>query len=276
MTLLVGSRRIADGGVQSVALRRAVGAYELVFAFYLTASPGEGGLPRGSVLGARVSAKPSRGEPRDLGIARPERPFEVVCREHVTTATPTLHICLQPGQIAALETLREAGDLTFDLSFSGTASDRQGEQQVYGSCSVGVPRSEWLEKLRGAGVRDTLLVEVPLPLEGVSEEWREAASHLRHAEEHYRNGDYRGCIASCRIAIDAVGELRGMNWSKIPDLARGMDKAAREEALFAVVRHYTHEAHHAASDGGARGYTRREAELILNLTAAATAHALSG
>ena len=276
MTLLVGSRQIADGRIQSVVLRRVVGAYELVFPFYLTVSPGEGGLPRASVLGARVSAKPSRGEPQDLGFARPERPFEVACQNHVSRQTANLQMCLQPNQMAALETLRDAGDLTFDLSFSGTARDRHGEQQAYGNCSVGVPRSEWLEKLRDAGVRDTLLIEVPLPLEGVSEEWREAASHLRHAEDQYRNGDYRGCIASCRIAIDAVGELRGMNWPKVLDLARGMDKAAREEALFAVVRHYTHEAHHAASDGGASGYTRREAELILNLTAAATAHALSG
>ena len=99
---------------------------------------------------------------------------------------------------------------------------------------------------------------------------------LRHAEEECRNGDYGGCIASCRIVIDEVGKLWGMNWPKMLELTRGKSKAEREEALFAVVRHYTHGAHHAPGDGGASGYTRREAELILNVTAAATAQALTG
>ena len=281
VTLIVGSRRIADGRIQTVGLQPVVGTHELIFTLYLSVSPGERQLPRASVLGARVVAKPSRGNPQPLGFARPEQPFELVCYDHVTTATPTLHICLQPSQTAALETLRDAGDLTFELSLSGTARDLQGEQRVHGSLSILIPRSEWLQKLRDAGVRNTMLLEVPLPLEGGSGDCHEVDSNLRRAEEDFRNGGYRDSIASCRIAIDGLGELRDMSWYSAlnrlaKDSAKGMSKSQREEAIYAVLRHYTHLAHHTTGDGGAIDFTRAEAQFVLMMTAAATAHVRRG
>ena len=188
-----------------------------------------------------------------MGFARSDEAFEVVCRDFVSTRTPTLRVCLQPNQVAALETLRDAGDLTFDLLFAGTATDHHGNQHVNGDCPIRVPRSEWLETLRGAGVRNVMLLEVPLPFEGVSEDWREVASNLQRAEEEYGNGNYRGCIASCRIAIDELGKLRDIKWRSAlsrlaEDQARGMSKSQREEGLYAVscgttrIRHTTRRA----------------------------------
>ena len=275
MTLTIGSRRIADGRVQSVGLQPVVGAYELVFALYLSVSPGEGGMPRASVLGARVVARPSSGEPRPLGFARPEQPFEIVCQDFVRTSTPTLHLCLQANQIAALEALRDAGDLTFELSFTGTAADHHGQQYLLGEFSVRVPRSEWLETLRGSGARNAMVLEVPLPLdEQTSDNWSEVGSNLRSAEEEYGNGNYRGCIASCRIVIDALGGVRDLKWSgaltRLAEDRNGtMTKAQREEVMYAALRHYAHLAHHASGDGGETSYTRAEAEFLLSATVAA-------
>ena len=275
MTLTVGSRRIADGRVQGVGLQPIVGAYELVFSLYLSVSTSEDGLPRASVLGARVVARSSGGKPRPLGFARPEQPFQLVCRDFVGTSTPTLHLCLQPSQIAALEALRDAGDLTFELSFTGTAADHDGEQYLLGQCSIRVPRSEWLETLHGAGARNAMVLEVPLPLdEQSSDRWRDVASNLRSAEEEYGNGNYRGCIASCRIVMDAVGGLRDLKWAQAlnrlaDDRKSAMTKPQREEAVYAALRHYAHLAHHATADGGETGYTRAEAEFMLSATVAA-------
>ena len=275
MTLTVGSRRIADGRVQGVGLQPVVGAYELVFGLYLSVSTGKDGLPCASVLGARVVARPSKGEPHPLGFARPEQPFKLVCQDFVGTATPTLHLCLQPSQIAALEGLRDAGDLTFELTFAGTAADHHGEQNLLGDCRVRVPRSEWLETLRGAGARNAMVLEVPLPLdEQTSDYWRDVASNLRSAEEEYGSGNYRGCVASCRLVIDELGALRGLKWSQVlnrlaEDRQGTMGKPQREEAVCAALRHYAHLAHHAARDGGEAAYTRAEAEFMLSATAAA-------
>ena len=275
VTLTVGSRRIADGRVQGVGLQPIVGAYELVFALYLSVSTGKDGLPCASVLGARVVARPSKGEPQPLGFARPEQPFKLVCQDFAGTATPTLHLCLQPSQIAALEALRDAGDLTFELSFAGTAADHHGEQNLLGDCSVRVPRSEWLEALRRAGARNAMVLEVPLPLDEQTLDYRrDIASNLRSAEDEYANGNYRGCIASCRLVIDELGGPRNLKWSRgLNHLAeerhRAMTKPQREEAVYAALRHYAHLAHHAPGDGGETGYTRAEAEFILSATVAA-------
>ncbi|MCY3621521.1 MAG: hypothetical protein OXH68_07395 [Gammaproteobacteria bacterium] len=274
MTLTVGSRRIADGTIQSVGLRPGVGAYEMVFALYLSVSTGRDGLPRASVLGGRVAARPDGGEPHPLGFARPEQPFEVVCKDFVGTTSATLHLCLQANEVAALEELRAAGDLTFELSFAGTGADEYGDQYVLGQRSIRVPRSEWLQTLRGAGARDVMLLEVPLPLDPeVADGWGELVSNLRGAEEDYRNGNFRGCIAACRIVIDELGRLLDRKWPQaLTRLAEGgngrMTKAHREEAVYAAVRHYTHLAHHAPADGGETSFSRAEAEFVLSATAA--------
>ena len=189
MTLTVGSRRIAEGRIQGVALQRVVGAYELIFSLDLSVATGQTGLPRGSVLGARVAVTPDGGGPTGVGFARPERPVELVCMDFMGRSTPTLHLYLQPNQVASLEALRAAGDLTFDLAFVGTGVDGHGDQQLHGMCSARVPRSEWLQTLRGAGARDVMLLEVPLPLvEDCPDRWKEVASSLRSAERTTATG----------------------------------------------------------------------------------------
>lgn len=47
----------------------------------------------------------------------------------------------------------------------------------------------------------------------------------------------------------------------------------REASLWAVLRHYTHQAHHGVSEGGAARYSRAEAQFVLTLTAAAVRYA---
>lgn len=282
MTLTVGSRRIADGRIQSVVLQPVVGAYELVFPLYLTVSAGEDGLPSASVLGARVTVRAGGGEPAALGFARPEQPLRLVCMDFTGTATPTLHLPVQSSQVAGLEALRDAGDLTFELSFAGTGTDEHGDSYLHGQFRISVPCSEWLQTLRGAGARNVMLLEVPLPLtEDAGSPWHDVGTNLRSAEEEYGNGNYRGCVASCRIVLDELGTVRDLTWPKaLSRLAEGrnreMSKVEREEAAYAAVRHYTNLAHHAPGDGGETNYTRAEAEFILSATAAAVRLAQAG
>ena len=111
------------------------------------------------------------------------------------------------------------------------------------------------------------------------------AEALQRAEEQYRSGDYHGCVGSCRTAMEELGNrMHGDEWWAGNALAllasrstrEGMDKAAREAALHAVLRHYAHLAHHGPSLGGAAAYTCAEAQFVLSLTAAAAAHAEAG
>lgn len=110
MTLLVGSRQIADCRLQTVSLRPMVGGYEMVFALHLSVSPGEDGLPKANIDGARITANPTHGNPQPLGFARPEQPANITCMPHASTATPSLHLYLQPTQIDSIRrcTARQA------------------------------------------------------------------------------------------------------------------------------------------------------------------------
>ena len=284
MGLTVGSWNIADAAVQGVTLRPLVGCYELVFGLKLAIRAHTDGVRRASIAGARITVTTSEGEARALGFARPEQPFEIACRSFSSTATPSLHLRLQPGQLAALETLRGTGDLSFELLASGNGADENGEQFVQGDWRVRVSRSDWIEQLRSAGARNVMLLEVPLPLGGDSDHWQEFETALGRAEELYRNGDYHGCIGACRTAAEELGLRRCGNgrWADraLDRLAsadrKKMSKDEREAALYAVLRHYTHQAHHGPGEGGVPAYTRAEAQFVLSVTAAAAAHARAG
>ena len=192
---------------------------------------------------------------------------------------------LHAGQLAALETLRGAGDLSFELLASGAGIDENGDQHIQGDWRIYVSRSDWIEKLRDAGARNVMLLEVPLPLESVSEEWRDLAAELRQAEQQYRNGDYHSCIGSCRTVMEELGRQRHWdeNWANATLVGLAdrksrteMNSSQREAALCAALRHYTHPAHHCPSEGREPRYTRAEAQYILSLTAVAVAHAQAG
>ena len=184
MGLTVGSWQIADTRVQSVTLRPVVGAFELIFGLHATIRAYENVLRRASIAGTRVTVKAGEGERQTLGFARPETPFEIVCKSGGSTMTPDLHLYLQPGQLAALETLRGTGDLNFEFLASGTGTDENGEQYVHGHWRILVSRSDWIENLRNAGARNVLLLEVPFPFDVITDSWREIATALRRAERN--------------------------------------------------------------------------------------------
>lgn len=280
MGLTIGSLVLAETRIQGVTLRPLVGGYELIFGLYVTIRAGAQSFRRASIHGARITVKGEGSGGCSLGFAWPEDPFEIIAGPHPSAMTPGLHLPLQPGQIAALEALRGTGDLTFELLMTGTGIDQNGEQRVQEDIRVVVPRSEWIKKLGDAGARNVLLLEVPLPLHPDSEAWEKIATNLQRAEQQYRGGDYHSCVGSCRPVIEELGHLRfgDEKWpaellGRLATNRNGMSKAEREASLWAVLRHYTHQAHHGLSEDGVAGYTRAEAQFVLTLTAAAVAHA---
>ena len=282
MGLTIGSWEIADPSVQGVTLRPMVGGFELIFGLRVPIRAVEHVVRRVSVAGSRITVRPNDGEPWILGFARPERPFEITSMSGGQTVSHDLYLYLQPGQLAALEKVRGSGDLSFEFASVGTGFDEHGEQYVLGNWHHRVSRSDWIGQLHAAGARDVLLLEVPIPLKDTDDEWRSIAASLQRAEEQYLNGDYHSCIASCRTVMEELGmyRYRDSKWASKalgPLASRStrdeMEKAAREAAVYAVIRHYTHQAHHGPSEGGVPAYTRAEAQFVISLTAAAAAHA---
>lgn len=102
MGLTIGSWQIADPWVQGVTLRPIVGGFELVFGLRVPIRAFENVVRRVSVAGCRITVRPDDGEPRVLGFARPERPFEISSVRGGATESHDLYLYLQPSQLAAL------------------------------------------------------------------------------------------------------------------------------------------------------------------------------
>lgn len=238
MSITVNSRIVAEARIQGVTLRPVVGAYELLFGLDIAVNPQGDYTRRVSVIGARVSLRTDRAGVQQAGFARPEAPIFIKQFANPNRMSSILVLPLQPGQIAAIERSRETGDVAFELQAIGVGSDQNGDHPVQDDWRCQVPRSDWLQKLRSAGVRDVLLLEVPLPLVDRPKEW-EAISHaIQNAGKHFREGDYHACVSSCRLALDELGHLRfGLDDWAGPLLDRlgtnrgGMTCSEREAAL---------------------------------------------
>ena len=281
--LVIGSRDLAEVSIGNISLHRTLGAYDLVIGLVLNVNSDDDApdAPRSAIIiGAQVSVGAGSGDPQRLGFARPEEPVVIASKPHNWRANHGLYLHLHPNQLSALEELRGGEDLTFDLLVKGTGSDGQGyEQNVHDSVRTQVPRSQWIDTLRGAGARDIMLLEVSLPLVSASEDWSEVRTTLVRAEGQFRNGDYSGCVASCRTVIEELGHrvYGERDWAPkaLDKLAAGrnvMAKDERESALWATVRHYAHLAHHGSGEGGEVDFGRPDAQWVLRMTVAAVAH----
>lgn len=278
MGINVDGYTIEDTQISGIALTQMIGGYELIFHLHLQIREDSDENRRASIIGAQVNVKSNEGGALKLGFSRPEQPFDIVCKPFSTSSSHNLHLQLQPAQLAALEELRGADDLDFELQVSGTGTGKNGRVSCAAKWSTRISRSDWIEKLRLAGAQNILLLEVPLPLETDSESQPGWASELQRADRQFRNGEYKECISLCRTVLTELGKRRygKNNWytSVLKRLAsdlNGMNKDERESALFAALRHYTHQAHHSLSEGGVLGYTRAEAQFVLILTSTAAA-----
>lgn len=284
MSLTINSTRIADARIQSVSLRPVLGAYDLVFGLILTVRSDKQRPGRASISGASVTIKTRNNEQHTVDFARPEAPLIFAARSNESRQSSALFLRLYPGQLTAMETLRGTGDIDFELLFVGIGDDGYGDQPMQDNIRIHVPRSDWLKRLRDAGARDILLLEVPLPIRKRAKPWAAIAKDLKRAEENFRNGDYHACVGSCRTSIQELGHHKfnkKKDWSRplLDRLANGrsnMTKQEREAELWGTLRHYTHQAHHGDSEGGEADYSRTEAQLILILTASFVAHARAG
>ena len=283
MYVTVDSRIVADVSIQSVTLHSLVGAYELRFGLQISVRNSKDDEQcRALIDGARIRVR-SGEQARDLGFARPDGRLEIVTGQHFEKRAPILHLPIQPGQLTALEELRDTDDLNFELHFTGTGWNRTVEVTVNDSLTCNVPRSDWIKRLKEAKACDILLVEVPLPYTDTSNPWNPAAQELRLAERHFRNGDYRGCISSCRTAADELGQqtygsadwARSIPFPSLPADRKKMSKFERNKAVLWALRHYTHQAHHGPSEGGEADYSRADARHILTLVASLFAHSTS-
>lgn len=262
--LSVNSQVVANALVSRAHIRPLLGAYELEFPVDVTPTPLRDRpwwlCPQSMRVKVRGTVD------RELGVARPDRPETIHQNSGAYPRTVWLRLSLQPHQLAALEDERDGHDLNFTLTLVGEGGDggdiREGFQA---DLRLEVPRSRWIEQLRAAGVLDIILLEIPMPVGPLSGTQMAAAKHLRQAQSHFVGGNYGDCVGACRLVLDQLG-VTANPLALFGSGQRAMTKADRGQAMLAAVRHFAHPAHHIGTDT----FTRSEAKLVLQITAACT------
>ena len=275
MVMAISGRVCADVAFASLDLQPVLCGYELVFALKVSVNGGDASGCGVSIAGAEIKVGAAGGRSVRCGFARPDGVFELRQRKFSTSSGVGVVLPMGPGQVAALEALRGTGDLDFEMVLAGRLDEGEDTYNVTDTIHHREPRSNWIELLRQAGARDVLLIEVALPFHNRTDDAHGFWAELRRAEERFRHGDYQGCIAGCRAALEELGQRKygtdewAAKWlNRLASDRRSMSEAEREGAVWSAVRHYAHQAHHGETEGGVAAYSRCQAQWVLAATAA--------
>lgn len=283
MDLMLEHNRVAELGVRAVGLRPAVGAFDLLLMTTIAptkagAFSGQAATPRWiRIDGLELFVHP-RGQNRvRLATLRVSAPTWFAQADGNAKRPLDFQAQLAPRQLLALEDLRDGGALALQVQafgVGGLIDDPVGHSTLQGDGYHTVAQSDWIAQLKGAGALGVILLETSLPLSLGATDDDSIARQLHIAEKAFHTGDYQNCVGACRLAYERL-KLGPQSKLKTPVDAKTLSFPERIELLLASARHATQLAHH--DDGGALSahvYSRDEARLLLQVTAAAVAYRL--
>jgi hypothetical protein len=118
------------------------------------------------VHSADVQVDSAQGRLAGVGLARPATPLRFATRPTPSTVSAQFRLSVTAHQLAAIETLRNCGDLTFKLVVSGEGgprSDPDRIERIHEDFWLREERSAWIDKLVAAKALDVTLLEIPMP-----------------------------------------------------------------------------------------------------------------
>lgn len=271
--ITVNSQGIADVKIDAVQLRQVLQSYELMFLISGTLFAQQEGVSRWLVVhGAYVALQTNAGLV-DLPLAHVDQPVIIRQTQYPGTCSLQLRVNLHPHQLAALEAVRNGGNLDFQLRLAARGGDSQrgaNDWPEQPTLAVHVPESSWVAQLESAKALRVLLLEIPMPISGAP--GRAADKHLIRAQQHYIDGNYRECVSECRQFAEELGGSRlAAALTKLKNDRMNMSKDERQTAILASLQNYAHLAAHSSSEGGV-DYNRADAAFALSVAAALAAH----
>lgn len=281
MSITWSSQIIADVRCAGVNIQPGIGIVLLRFSVLFDVKARQDQTLRFADARIQVLAGTSASSQQVLGIALPEAAVMIATAPNTSSTAFLFDLPLTPSQMAALEEIRNGGDLQFRLHVYGEAYGPQGPWVAADDIQYRVEQSEWIRHLNQASLADTLLFEVALPRNQSNPEMATALAHLKQARDFFLAGHYDAAIGKCRSAIDAYTKANGDGpqiqaaIEAFKSKKSAMPQAQRMLLLREAVRHMTHQAHHDPADGDAYEFSRTDANLILGMTAALLSRGVS-
>jgi hypothetical protein len=131
------------------------------------------------------------------------------------------------AQLAVYEKIRDGRQPKFEIRFTGELCFLLPTEHEYyyarsepdqffsrsGNLRVSYPKEAWVEMLRGLGVAENVLVEIPLP-QSPPAPWDEVWANLVSARNHFEHGGSTGwssCILAVRQALEKWRDIEQPN-----------------------------------------------------------------
>ena len=234
--------------------------------------------PMPTVLFYPAAVQVGETEPYALGRAFSEtaQPFRVT--EFGSAPNGVLFdIVLSPAAMEHLERTRVGRGMTVKMRLQVEAR-RDGEVQVISDdVSKSFNQSDWLAALEQAGFGRTMLFEVPIP-EGVvgDEHWYRL---LERARLEFLRGQYSAAVSSCRLVLESLTDNLAQTAAlqDANDLKKKRDRTLVQREL--VLRHaameFSNPSHHVDSGLPDDIYDRRNAQMLMGITASLVASTLA-
>lgn len=253
-----------------VSGREAAGGY--AFSFTLRGSRQACSAPV-SILDIRLSLSLSApGKP--LLTAVPSSSQVVQCH-NFPNSNEQLHFefVLSKGQVNAIEDYRQERDLKLNVGLRALTTSSNGLLSSFDTEDVVIPREHWLNALRSAGFRQTLLFEVPLP--SVSEE---LIGIMSKAQEFIETGHYKDAVMQCRHIIEQVERIRGDKEQSSAANAKAHSKERQDMSSIERLLSLREQLKNVCQLGahGSEHFTRSQAKAVLGVTMAMLAEPTVG
>lgn len=192
-----------------------------------------------------------------------------------------LEVTLTDDQLIAFECARLDGDveLTLDLSVTVLAAPGGMEPTVTSQTRYRIPSEQWLKQLDNVGAAVGITIRVPSPLTDASNPQRSesaeapsmsrAAKRLREARAALRDGNFEGCITSCRFVLENIALLEKP--LPVEEVRHAVPKLRTQQQRWSAMFHDLYSLASGASHDdeltATFEWTRADAEAILAATA---------
>lgn len=180
--------------------REATGGYGLTFVMGGNRQPCQS-----KIVIFDVSLSISLAEPkRPLLVSIPSSDRLIKCHNFPSSEQIAFETVLTREQVNALEEYRHEKDLKLDLGLRALVASGDELLSSFDCTDITVPREQWLDALKNAGYRKTLLFEVPLPKSSGDLE-----ALFSKAQELIEIGHYKDAVLQCRLIVEQVESVRG-------------------------------------------------------------------
>jgi len=188
--------------------------------------------------------------------------------EHTDDSQLGFFFYLSASQITSIEEFRNSSDLNLSIWLSGVVEYEGQKNDFNDKDDYVIPKQQWLEALAAMKYKDTLLFELPMPIDTDSNN-KDIKSLLERAQSHILNGHYQETIGLCRQAIEFVEKSRkdkkeaSVAVTKYKDNRKEMNTVERMLFLREGLKNITQlGAHHSEE------FSREQAQAVLGMTVA--------